>query len=348
MAALGLLLTSPATGQPAGPADPLPDQALASGPGHTDIPVANPRLTRRGPGARPGRRAAVASLIVAAVLVSSCLAVYAYSRTPPLTGLSAQVTSNGQVELDFPVAGVLSAINVSPGQVVRAGQVLATEAIPGLAGQVTVGRESVSADEATVAELERILAEAQAQGLASAVTVEADVANGQNQLAKDRAQLAAEQSQAAAERLVAPQAGRILSVNGAIGEVVSSTGVAASGYTGGSVAVRPGFQLFPSQQSSAGSSAMWSPVVVLAVGGPLLVNVVVPQSQIGLVRQGATVSITADVPGLPPVHGVVDEIFPSSVVAAGVVSYEVRVSVPATADARRYLTGMTATASIGH
>ena len=137
------------------------------------------------------------------------------------------------------------------------------------------------------------------------------------------------------------------SVDGAPGEVVSGAGVAGANSTGGSVTVTPGFELFPAHQSSAGSQASTQPVVVLDVGGPLVVNVVVPESQIGLVHVGAPVKITPGIAGPDPTPGVVSEIFPSSIVAGGVVSYEVQVKGSSPASTRGWLPGMTATATIG-
>ncbi|HEV2378142.1 MAG TPA: hypothetical protein VGS19_39005 [Streptosporangiaceae bacterium] len=208
-------------------------------------------------------------------------------------------------------------------------------------------------DQQWTANANRELADAQAaqQGLASnsasvLAPTEVQLANAQGQLTRDHAQLLTDESRAAAERILAPASGRVVSVTGTPGEVVSGTGVAGQGDSGGSVNVNPGFQMFPSQGATAGSASD-SPILVMATTGPLLVNVVVPESQVGLVHLGQRVTVTPSVAGVAAIHGVVDEIFPSTIVAAGVVSYEVQVKADPTPQARRYLAGMTATASIG-
>jgi multidrug efflux pump subunit AcrA (membrane-fusion protein) len=407
------------------------------------------------------------TLVAIIVLAATGYAVYATTQTPPLTNLSAQVVSTGQVALGFPQAGVLTGVLVRPGAHVAAGQMLATEVVAGLNQQVTADQEALHTDQLDVrqlnallnaadqqaaastasqrqmatagvssaaaalgttasarqaaisafqsevnmanqalqadessyaktcgssatggancetlahqvaadklslaaaqanlsaqqaaqadwaAEANRLLSDQQAAqaGLSGSTTLtlaplEVDLANAKGQLVKDQAQLATDQAKRAEGELQAPQAGTVMSVNGEPGEVVSGAGVAGANATGGSVTVTPGFEMFPSQQTSAGSEGS-SPVVVLQVGGPLVANVVVPESQIGLVRVGAPVTITPKVAGPHTTQGVVSEIFPSSIVAAGVVSYEVQVKGSSAASTAGWLPGMTATATIG-
>jgi HlyD family secretion protein len=176
--------------------------------------------------------------------------------------------------------------------------------------------------------------------------LEVDLQNAKSQLARDQAQLTTDKARTTEGTLIAPEAGMVASIDGAIGEVVSGAGVSGGSFSGGTVNVTPGFQLFPSQQSSAGSQGT-PPVAVLQVGGPLLVNVVVPETQIGLVRVGAPVTIKPKVVGPQSLHGVVSQIFPNSIVAGGVVSYEVQVKIDNRSGRAGWLPGMTATADIG-
>jgi multidrug efflux pump subunit AcrA (membrane-fusion protein) len=173
-----------------------------------------------------------------------------------------------------------------------------------------------------------------------------DLTNARSQLARDQAQLTTDEAKSSGDDLQAPQAGTVVSMSGSPGEVVSGNGVSGGDYTGGTVTVTPGFQLNPSQQSSAGSQSSATPVAVLEVGGPLLLNVIVPEDQIGLVHVGAPATVSAKVAGLSSLQGKVSQIFPGSVVAAGVVSYEVQVRVDSTSSTHGWLQGMTATASI--
>jgi hypothetical protein len=424
-------------------------------------------LVARGPGAKLGVRAAVVALSAVIVLAAIGYGVYAVARTPPLTNLSAQVVSTGQVALGFPQSGILAAVSIHPGEHVAAGQIMAKEVVAGLNQQVTADRDAVRTDKLNVHNLTGLLNEADQQATASTASqrnvaaagvssataaigntlparrtaiaafqaevntanqtlqtdesnyastcgssptggagcqslshqvaadklsvssaqanlsaqqaaqadwqaeanrlltdeqavqaglsgnttlalapLEVDLANARGQLVKDQNQLATDQARQSAEELRAPQAGTVISVDGEPGEVVSGIGVSGGNATGGSVTVRQGFELFPSQQSSAGSQAS-SPVAVLEVGGPLLVNVVVPESQVGLVHVGDPVTITPEVAGPRPATGVVTEIFPSSIVAAGVVSYEVQVKVSSPGARPGWLPGMTATATFG-
>lgn len=426
----------------------------------------HPVLVAAGSGPRLGVRAAVVALTALVILAAIGYGVYATMQTAPLTDLSAEVVSTGQVALGFPQSGVLAKVFVRPGEHLAVGQVVATEMVAGLNQQVTADEKAVrtdqddidvlqallteankdatadiasqqqvaaagvssatgaidstqsarqaaisafqaevnaatqtlQTDEATYAstcgsspagsagcqslshtvaedkqslsaaqanlsaqqaaqaeweaEANRLLADEQAaqEGLNQNTTLalaplDVDLASARSQLVKDQAQLATDQARQAEERLQAPLAGTVVSVDGQPGEVVSGTGVSGGNATGGSVTVKPGFDLFPSQQSSVGSQAS-SPVAVLDVGGALLVNVVVPESQIGLVRLGAPVSIVPDVSGPRPASGVVTEIFPSSIVAAGVVSYEVQVKANSHANWNGWLPGITATATI--
>jgi multidrug efflux pump subunit AcrA (membrane-fusion protein) len=457
-----------------------PRSALVSGPavemvtyprpGGVQLPPPGrlPLLVAPGTGPRLGVRAAVVTLVVIVVLATIGYAVYATTQTPPLTNLSAQVVSTGQVALGFPQAGVLTGVLVHPGDHVAAGQMLATEMVAGLNQQVTADQEAVHTDQLDIrqlnamltaanqqaaagtasqrqvavagvssataaigstvparqaaisafqsevtianqtlqadessyaktcdssptggadcqslahqvaadklslaaaqanlsaqqaaqadwaAEANRLLADQQAAqaGLSGSTTLtlaplEVDVTNAKGQLVRDQAQLATDQAKKAEGELQAPQSGTVLSVEGEPGEVVSGAGVAGGNATGGSVTVTPSFELFPAQQSNAGSQGSSSPLVVLQVGGPLVANVVVPESQIGLVHVGAPVTITPKVAGPRATTGVVTEIFPSSIVAAGVVSYEVQVKGSSPASTSGWLPGMTATATIG-
>jgi multidrug efflux pump subunit AcrA (membrane-fusion protein) len=438
-----------------------PDEGTELAPlGHHTVLVAH------GSGPKLGVRAAVVALAAVVVLAAIGYAVYATAQTPPLTNLSAQVVSTGQVALGFPQPGVLARVFVHPDEHVAAGQMLATEVVAGLDQEVTADREAVHTDQGDINLLTGLLNDAKQQAAASATSqqqaadtavssaasaidstqsarqaaisafqaevstanqtlladeaayaktcssspaggsgceslahlvaadkqslssakanlsaqeaaqadweaeanrlladqraaqagvsgdttlalapLEVDLVNARNQLTRDQAQLATDQAKQAEEKLQAPRAGTVVSVDGQPGEVVSGTGVSGDNATGGSVSVKPGFELFPSQQTNAGSQAS-SPVAVLEVGGPLLVNVVVPESQIGLVHMGAPVTITPGVAGPQPTSGVVTEIFPTSIVAAGVVSYEVQVSASSRAAKTGWLPGMTATATI--
>ena len=305
-----------------------------------------------GRGVRIGLRGAVVALAAVAVLASVGFGIYAYMQVPPLTDLSAQVVSNSQIDLGFPQSGILTKVLVRPGQHVSAGQLMATETVAGLAQQVVADRGAVRDDQAVIRQLNQLLNGANAavatlsgRAVLTTAPLEVDLANAESQLLRDRSQLATARAVAAEELIRAPVAGTVTSVSGQPGEVVTGAGVAGSGASGGAVTVTPHFELFPSQQSVAGSAAA-SPVVVLGTGGPVLVNVVVPQNQIRLVHLGDKAIISPTAPGISAVSGIVTQIFSSSIVAAGVVSYEVQVKVVSSLGKHSLLPGMTASATI--
>jgi multidrug efflux pump subunit AcrA (membrane-fusion protein) len=321
----------------------------------TGSPVSGqPEPITTGRGVRIGRRAAVITVTIAAVLAAVGFGIYAYVQVPPLTDLSAQVVSNSQIYLGFPQSGILSRVLVHSGEHVAAGQLLAEETVAGLAQQVAADHQAITNDWATIQQLNQLLSEVNTEvsslssrPVMTTAPLQVDLANAKSQLLRDHAQLTIATAVAAEGMIRAPVAGTVMSISGQPGEVVTGAGVAGSGSTGGTVSVTPRFELFPAQQSVAGSASA-SPVVVLATDGPTLVNVVVPETQIRLVHLGNPVTISPTVPGLGSVTGTVTQIFSSSVVAAGVVSYEVQVKVVSHHGEHTLLPGMTATATIRH
>jgi biotin carboxyl carrier protein len=334
---------------PASPGNLQPGNGRPA-PGEQPWALSQPQPITTGSGARIGLRAVVIAMTIIAVLAAGGYGVYVYLKVPPLTDLSAQVVSNGQLDLGFTQTGTLGQVLVHTGEHVTAQQVLAEETVAGLAQELAADRQAVSNDEANVRDLNNLLAGVSVESpdvLASTTApLDVDLQNAKTALSQAKAQLIIENAVAAGTEIKAPAAGTVLSVSGQLGEVVSGTGVAGSGATGGAVTVTPKFQLSPSQQSVAGAASA-TPIVVLALGGPVYVNVIVPESQIRLVRLGSRVTITPSVSGIGRVSGTVTQIFSDSVVAAGVVSYEVQVRVAPHGAARDLLIGMTATATIG-
>ena len=127
-----------------------------------------------------------ASLVGVAVYVPSILA--ADSRS--FTGV---VSNSGIAGLNFGTSGRVGRVLVHLGQVVRKGEVLATEAGAAKSAAVRADRAAITADQANLAAL-------QADGSAAA-----SVAAAQAQLAKDRARRAADRMKLAATEIVAPR-----------------------------------------------------------------------------------------------------------------------------------------------
>ena len=132
-----------------------------------------------------------ASVLCAALYVPSILA--ADSRS--FTGV---VSSSGVASLNFGTSGRVGSVRVHLGQVVRKGEVLATEAGAANTSAVRAGR----ADRAAVTADQANLAALQADGSAPA-----SITAAQAQLEKDRAHRAADRMKLVATEIVAPGAG---------------------------------------------------------------------------------------------------------------------------------------------
>ncbi|MFB2580699.1 efflux RND transporter periplasmic adaptor subunit [Herbiconiux sp. P15] len=128
-----------------------------------------------------------------------------------------------QEDVDFAVAGTVTAVNVTAGQTVAAGDVLAT------VDTLTVQADALAA-QATLARAQATLASAEADDDGSDESA-AQIAS--DQAAVDEAQAAADKAAAAIAdaTLVAPVAGLVTSVNLEVGDTTTGSG-SASGSTG--------------------------------------------------------------------------------------------------------------------
>ena len=411
---------------------------------------------------RAGHRALWLALAVVVTCAAALSWFYVARSGAPLTNLSSQVVSSGDIPLNFPQAGMLSAIKVSAGDKVSAGQVIAVESVPGLSGAVTAAAQAVTGDKQEIVVLKNLLASAEtssgtsasqtqasyAQQLAAANNqlataensfaaaktagvaavnqldaliaadqsqvatacagggagsascladkhilladqaslaqeqatvaseeaqaastvatdqraiadlqassgisgggigvqgIEADIAAAQNQLTRDESVLAAAQVKAGSQLLRAPVAGTVVSVDGAIGEAISGSGVSNVAPSGNSLSVQPGFQLFPGS-SSPSSAASQTAVAVIAGPRVTTLDALVPQSQIGMVRVGERATFYPSASGFSPLRGRVQQVFPKPTVVGGNLVYEVQVS--ATNYRGSYVDGLTGSTSI--
>jgi macrolide-specific efflux system membrane fusion protein len=189
-----------------------------------------------------------------------------------------------RADLSFGVSGQITAIPVTVGQQVQAGQALATVDAASLPSQLAQARAAVAADEAKIAA-------DQASG-ASAAQVNADNAA----LASANAQLTVAQQNLSRATLTAPFAGTVAAVNLTVGQQVSGASSAGSGTSSaGSVGASSGGGSTGTGASSAAgasgvSSAMTSPVadaqVVVISTGTYVVNASVGDTEVGQLKSG--------------------------------------------------------------
>jgi len=214
-------------------------------------------------------------------------------------------------------------------------------------GQATVTsiQDVITADQRTLADAQAQVSIAGGQSAQALTSLQASLAAAEAELARDQGSLAGAAATAASQVLRAPISGTVVSVDGAPGETVSAGGVADQAPSGASIAVTPGFTLFPSTQTVSGQALAATPVVVIKGQAPTYAEILVPEGAIGQVRIGDAVSFAPAEQGLAPVQGVVQQIFPRPVVAAGVVSYEVQARLVGRIPAN-LLTGVTGKATI--
>lgn len=239
-----------------------------------------------------------------------------------------QVSASGtfapaqEADLSFPVSGTVTSVAVSVGQVVKAGQALASLDSAALAAQLAQAQATVAADQARVS----------ADSSASAAQQAADQAS----LAAAQQQVTGAQASLADATLTSPIAGTVAAVNLTAGQQVTSTGGGGSSGSsaGSSSASRPAGSGSSgagagSGGSSAGgstaSSAATAQVVVIATNA-WVVNASVDDTQVGLLAKGQQAVIVPN-GSTAPVYGLVDSVglLPSS--SSGVALYPVLIKV---------------------
>jgi multidrug resistance efflux pump len=225
-----------------------------------------------------------------------------------LTGV---VSSSGIASLDFGTSGRVGSIRVHLGQLVRKGEVLATEAGEAGTAAVRADQAAITADKANLAAL-------QADGSAAA-----SIAAAQAQLEKDRAQRAADRMKLMATQIVAPSSGTVVAIYGQVGETVSRTGL-----------------------SSSAAHAQASPVIALRTGHGWQVSLLIPQTGTSTVKVGQEVTISVPAAQLSGVKGTIRELSPAPVSSSGGAAYEAGVRVLGQTRTTP-LSGMTANVQLG-
>jgi membrane fusion protein, macrolide-specific efflux system len=282
-------------------------------------------------------RRRVIILVGVVVLVVGGVAVWSLTKPAPAsatafatastTTLKQTVSSSGtiapaqQANLNFAVSGQVSAVSVTAGQQVTAGQALATVNSASLAASVAEAQASVSSDQSR-------LSSDQTSG-ASTAQVNADqaaVTAAQNQLTNA-------QNALAQATLTSPISGTIASVSLTVGQQVSggstsSSGGGTGGSAGGSAGTGAGSGTGSSGSSSSSSTASTAQVVVISTGS-FIVNASVDDTQVGQIKKGEQATITPN-GSTAPVYGTVTSVALLASGSASVPSYPVTIGVTGT------------------
>ena len=270
-----------------------------------------------------------ASVVGVALYVPSILA--ADSRS--FTGV---VSSSGIASLNFGTSGRVGSVRVHLGQVVRKGEVLATEAGAAGTAAVRADRAAITADKANLAAL-------QADGSAPA-----SITAAQAQLEKDRAHRAADRMKLVATEIVAPRRGTVIAIYGQPGETVSRAGLSRSAvHAQASPGQQPRFSLLPSgPMATLRATGLALPVIALRTGGGWQVSLLIPQTDTSAVKVGGDVTISVPAAQLSGVKGTVRELSPLPVSSSGGAAYEAVVRVLGRTRITP-LSGMTANVQLG-
>lgn len=180
-----------------------------------------------------------------------------------------------QANLNFGVSGQVTAVSVTVGQQVKAGQTLATVDAASLPSQVAQAKAAVAASEARVAA-------DQASG-APAAQLNADNAA----LTSSNAQLTVAQQNLSRASLTAPFDGTVAAVSLTVGQQVSGGSSAGAGGASSGPTGTGGLAATASSNNASASTtpASNSQIVVISTGN-YIVNASVDDTQVGQLRSG--------------------------------------------------------------
>jgi multidrug efflux pump subunit AcrA (membrane-fusion protein) len=261
--------------------------------------------------------------------------------------LTGTVTSSGVIALNFTDSGQISKVDVRLNQLVRKGQVLAFEYDPNADTVLAADKETISAEQAKIAELRA----AEAADPSAVPADSAQLAADKAELAVDEAQLATDRMKITATEIIAPADGTVVAANGQPGETVTSVGIrdytTDSGRT--SASQRPPFSLLPEgpqsvRTAAGGGSAL--PVIALRVSTSWQVIALVPEGSVSAVRPGMAVRISVPAVHIADMRGQVDEVLPTPVSTTQGIFYQAVVAITGHT-ASLPLSGMAADVQLG-
>ena len=224
--------------------------------------------------------------------------------------ISSSYTGNA----NFSNSGKVASINVAVGDVVAAGQKLATQDSTLAAKQLLVAKANLAVAQENLTNGENATATATPSNGSSAQTVSITAL----QAKLDQAQLDVDNAQTAlsATVLTAPGAGTVTAINGTVGQ---SSGTGSSGSGQQSSSTSSGGQ--QSSTSSAASASSSSGFIVLTNMSSLLVDTSIAEIDVSKVKVGQKSTVTINALPNAPVHATVGNVNLTPTTSGSVVSY---------------------------
>jgi macrolide-specific efflux system membrane fusion protein len=260
-----------------------------------------------------------------------------------------------QANLNFGVSGSVTAVNVSAGQTVTAGQTLATVDPAALQATVSAAQSSLTAAQAK-------LSSDQSAGASSS-----QIASDQASVTTAQSQLTSDQTNLANASLTSTITGTVASVGLSVGQQVSSSSTssnsgsgtssgsgtgsssgggssssAGGGLSGAGASSSAASSSAASSSSSSSSSSSTAQVVVISTNS-FVVNATVDDTQVGQIKQGQQVVITPS-GSTTNVYGTVSSVGLIATQSSTVATFPVAIAV--TGNPTGIYAGSTATLSV--
>ncbi|MFD9894218.1 efflux RND transporter periplasmic adaptor subunit [Amycolatopsis sp. NPDC059027] len=240
---------------------------------------------------------------------------------------------------NFGTSGKVSAISVNVGDVVTAGQKLATLDSAQANKQLQVAQANLAAAQEALTAGEAAPATTSAKGSTQTATTQNSVTALQAKV--DQAQLDVDNAQAAvnATVLYAPGAGTVTAINGAVGQQTGSSGsgqssASASTTTGSSGNGQNSQGGQSGQQSSSASSSNNGFIVITNMSG-LVVNTSVAEIDVSKVKAGQKATVTLNALPDKPIQASVTKVDLTPTTSGNVVSYGAQLSMSSPPDGLR-------------
>ncbi|GAA1035002.1 HlyD family efflux transporter periplasmic adaptor subunit [Amycolatopsis albidoflavus] len=249
----------------------------------------------------------------------------AQTRTTPVrrANVSQTVSAAGTIAstytgvANFTTSGKVTSIDVKVGDVVSAGQKLATIDSSQASKQLQVAK-------ANLAVAEDNLTTAQDNPPANQTATQAQTSTASLQAKVDQAQLDVDNAETAvsATTLTAPGAGTVTAINGTVGQQTGSGGNSSNSSAGASSSSSSsGSGGQSGQQSSSSSSSSSSGFIDITDMGNLVVNTSVAEIDVSKVKTGQKATVTLNATPDQPLQATVSSIDLTPTTSSNVVSY---------------------------